>query len=375
MQFTLATSNYCENWTYDNPDTKGIGGSETAQIELAWRLARRGHDVVSYGPMPFDGWQTWRGTRWSHYDNIDYSRSGAWLVYRSPELLDNFYIKHSKQIIYYIAQDTAYLTATAERYSKIDYYVCLCQDHKLAVAKEWPELADRIVVWRNGIKSEEIKQVLEEGIERDPYKMIYCSSPDRGLENLLEIYARAKEYEPRLNLHVFYGFDNFDTVINGTDHRKAFVAQLVKDRILKAVAAHPDVRWHGRIPQPRLHRELASAGLWVYPTRFTETFAINHPMAQALGAIPITNPIWGLKDYAVGGIRIEGNPDNDLLVRRRYVGEILRLTSDIGLQESIRRAMMPEAIEKFSWERVADLAENAAYQWEPSKEVAHAGSR
>jgi len=46
---------------WENPDNPGIGGSETAVVEVCRRLRARGHDVVVYGPIlkgaPLSGWE------------------------------------------------------------------------------------------------------------------------------------------------------------------------------------------------------------------------------------------------------------------------------------------------------------------------------
>jgi hypothetical protein len=61
-----------------------------------------------------------------------------------------------------------------------------------------------------------------------------------------------------------------------------------------------------------------------------------------------------LADNVRHGVFLPGDPANDPLVRAQYVGEILRLTGDIDLQERIRAEMMPWARAKFDWERVVN---------------------
>lgn len=609
MQITLISSQDAyENWSYENPVTQGIGGSETSHIELAWRLAKRGHQVVSYAPVAWGGEREWRGTTWSHYRNADYSRPGLWLLYRDPRQLDHFPWKHPGQTLLYIAQDTAYPEGTVERYARLDKYVCLCRDHAIDTEKRWPSLKGRIAISRNGIKSDEIREVLSEGIVRHPRRMIYCSSPDRGLRNLAVIFSRVHEYHQDAELHCFYGFNNIDSGISASSKANAYVWGKIKSDIEKAID-QPGIFWHGRISQPELHREMAKSAIFCYPTAFSETGPLsgdtlvetltgpiridelvgkefhvyscssigglsvskaknvrctrqNEPVlkvtlkpavgrnsgqekhliltpdhrvmlrdgsyvkagnlrigdrvkafharkngwglgyraigitgqeivpehrfvaelklgrklkedevvdhvngnksdnrfdnleaktqaqhaldhvnrmteadrsamlisltagalrmttqqksaaakkawakrkrlsnhvvtkieeygsrdvycmevdpdhnfvangivvhncianmeAQALGAIPVTNPYWALRDYCTGGIHIEGNPNYDLLVRARYVGELIRLMSDDGikLQEQIRKPMIKLALEQFDWDGVAEQLE------------------
>lgn len=340
-----------------NPDKVGIGGSETSHIELTWRLAARGYDVTSYAPLKSHTAMKWRSSTWRHFEDCDYSQPGLWIIYRNPAELDNFPEEHPGQKLIFMAQDTYYKDATAERYAKLDSFLCLCPDHQHQVSLEWPTLKDKIYLTGNGLKPELVKQVLSERIPRNPRKVIFVSSPDRGIKNAAAIIDRVIEYYPEIELHTYYGLDNLKTMFTSEHKGTAYVsARIVKD-IEDFLKTKKGVIQHGRLPQPELYREIASAGLLLYPTTFKETGAICPSMeCPALGAIPITNPIWALRTNVTSGIFVQGNVDSDILVRARYAGEVLRMVSDDGvkLQEAIRPAMMAQALERFSWERRVD---------------------
>ena len=76
-----------ELWDFRNSVDRGIGGSETCHVEMAWRLARRGHTVVSYGPIPEDCPREWRGVTWKSLDDADFTQPGVWLLFRCPTVL------------------------------------------------------------------------------------------------------------------------------------------------------------------------------------------------------------------------------------------------------------------------------------------------
>ena len=352
---TILSTNFLEPWDYTNPDGQGIGGSETAAIELAWRMAKMGHDVISYAPVPWSGERVWRDSLWAHFRYCDFKRPGIWILFRNPDMLDCFKEEHPDQALLLSAQDTYYPTATKERYAKLDRYICLCRDHADNVASMWPCLDGKIVISRNGIKSEALQTILDEEAPRNPKKIIYCSSPDRGLKNAAIVFGRAREYRPDLELHAFYGWNNVETGIMQNGEGAKYYWGRLKDDVDFFTKDKPGIILHGRVPQPELHRHMATAGIWLYPTIFSETGCITNMECQALGAIPITNPIWALRDYCEAGFHIQGDVDRDALVRQRYVGELLRLTSDEGIrfQEAIREKMIPQALERFSWDGVA----------------------
>ena len=368
---TFLASNYIEEWSFDNPDKKGIGHSETSQIELSQRLAKRGYDVVSYAPLPEKKAKRFKGVTWDHYSNADYSRDGVWILYRCPKEIDNFKEDRDNQKLVFMAQDTFYPDATVERYKKLDRFLCLCPDHQRQVEAEWPCLVGKIFLTGNGLRVDLVDQILAEGVERNPKKVIYVSSPDRGLKNAAVIINRAREYDPEITLHFYYGFDNLKTLGKGQTDAHRFIAERIIKDIQDVVVGMPGVVDHGRIPQPDLYREMASAAIVLYPTSFKETGAVAPSMeCPALGAIPITNPIWALRTNITTGVIIEGNPDHNLLVRARYAQEVLRLTSDPGqhIQREMRKVMMKDARERFDYERRVDELERLfveVYQGEP----------
>lgn len=347
---TLFHPSYFENWSFDSPNTTGIGGSETSQIELAWRLARRGYDVLSYAPVPWDGVRDYRGSKWTKLENVDWKRPGIWLLYRCPTALDMFPDNHPDQRLYLMSQDVTYPDWTKERLTKLDRFIALCQTHADDHRKRWPAFGDKIFVSANGIKRDMIEEIEKEGITRNPRKLVYASSPDRGLVTLLRIFKRAKEWVKNLELHVFYGFDNIDKLIAA--NQGGDLPQL-RAEVMK-LCETPGVHWRGRINQPDLMREWFSAGLWVHPSIFTETGCITSMEAQACGAIPITTPIWAVGENVRDGMFIQGDPFRDPLVQARYTSAIYRIISDQPMQDQMRTEMMAGARFRHDWERVVD---------------------
>ena len=108
MQVTIHSPIGFEKYDYRNPDNPGIGGSETAVREYAWRLAKRGHEVEVYAPIPDDCVPEWRGSHWSSPEKADFTRPGTWILSRCPAELDKFQEEHSGQKLWLVSQDTDY---------------------------------------------------------------------------------------------------------------------------------------------------------------------------------------------------------------------------------------------------------------------------
>lgn len=356
MRFIFFSPVHFEDWDWRNSVDRGIGGSETSHVEMAWRLARRGHEVICYAPIPPDCPGEWRDTFWKRYEEADFTLDGLWILYRCPEILDQFGPCRPDQPRWLMCQDTWYPTMTPERAAKLDRVLTLCTDHAQHMLAAAPYLKEKLWRTSNGVKVDLIRDLERKPIARNPYKLVYASSPDRGLVPLLEIFKHARELQPALELHIFYGLDNIEKLLAqghgwATQHFAGLKAKL--DRLTQ----QPGVTWRGRVSQVELYQEWLSAGLWAYPTDFTETSCITCMEAQALGAIPITRPLWALTDNVRHGVWIDGSPAMDALVRARYVGEIYRLTQDLSIQERLRGPMMDWARATHNWERLID-------QWE-----------
>lgn len=364
MNFYFYSPVNFEKWDFRTPDIRGIGGSETSHIEMCWRLARRNHKVVSYAPIPKDCPPEDSGVKWRPLEAATFEEPGIWVIYRSPETLEKFKDKKKKnQIVWFVSQDEWYPSWKKKYARVVDKLFALCTAHQYNILKHHPELKGKVFITSNGIKMDLIREIeKEKKIKRDPFKMIFASSPDRGLLALLKTFKKAREFEPRLKLHVFYGFDNMDKLIKASKGFKAF--KKIKDDILPFLK-QPGVKWRGRVNQKDLAKEWLSAGIWCYQTNFTETSCIVSMEAQALGAIPITNPLWALKDNVMSGVFIDGDAYGDPLTAATYAAEIYHI-SNKELQEQIRPEMMSKARHRFNWERIVDQWENWLYKIEGS---------
>jgi len=353
MNFIFLSSPTYEAWDWTNPDTVGIGGSETSHIEMSNRLADRGHTVFSYAPMADDGPViNPHGVTWAQCKYASKEHSGVWVVYRDPEVIDGI---PEGQPIWLICQDVDYWTLTEERGRRLTRLVALCETHARYLKKRYPFAADKVFISSNGIKSELIQEAAAEKIERNPHRLMFASSPDRGLYQLCMIFQRAKELIPDLELHVYYGFDNIEKIVD-----KFPLARRHRNEVLHMLE-QPGIEFHGRTPQPALIREWFKSGIWCHPSNFTETSCITCMEAQACGAIPITTPTWAIEQNVEHGVFIEGDPVGDNLTRARYVLELVKMANWIGRQESIRENMMPWARKHFDWEKFADQWEDWAY--------------
>lgn len=309
MNIILHSPSHFERWDYRNPDTVGIGGSETSAIEMAIRLAARGHDVTSYSPLPADcPDREYAGVHWRDLSECDFTAPGFWMLYRCPDAVDKFDPTRTDQRKWLICQDEDYHswmegltepTLARSRQDGLQRVVALCQAQAAQYRDRYPRMAKKVCVSSNGIKGELVDRVLANTRRgsRNPKRILFASSPDRGLAPLLWIFDRARETVPDLELYVAYGFDNIDKIAAKVEatpeaERDPGDARWLKWlHKLKADLRAPGITLTGRLPQPKLYELWTQCGLWVCATRFRETSC--QPAGSLIftrkGMVPIEN--------------------------------------------------------------------------------------
>lgn len=355
MQIHFAAPNFIEPWDYRNVFEVGIGGSETSQVEMALRLAKRGHDVTSYTRLPEDcPDREFGGVHWRYLTEMNLTDDGLWIIYRKPSL-GKLCIPSDSRRYWLMCQDVFYPDWDSEATKSFDRIIGLCPRHIQHLAGVDPANSDRLCLSSNGVNVERIRKIesLDTLQPRYPKRIIWASSPDRGLKECLDIFERAQEQVADLELRIFYGMDNIDKICGGD--RKKMPWRLSWQQYDRACNM-PGVTWRGRVGQRELTKQWLLAGIWLYPTWFQESSCISCMEAQACGAIPITNPIWATGYNVRHGIFIEGEP-SDSLVKSRYVEAVVCVAQNWEAQERLRVTMMPTARKAFDWELWVD-------QWE-----------
>ena len=344
----ICNPRFYEPWCYSSPDDPGIGGSETMVCEMAWRLAERGHSVTVYAPLPAAVTRMHRGVTWKDLATFDTTLPGLYILVRGIELLDRFDY-NINQIVWCVFQDVDLLTPWQDEWlDKIDRIFGLCATHCQHLRDTHPDFAGLVSQSRNGLRGDLIERVCTGDMPvRNPHRLMYASSPDRGLMGLLQAFKLIRFLVPDAELHVFYGWENLEKL----EHRSAVRWQHA--RTLK-LADQPGVFLRGRMGQPELYREWLKTGIMCAPTNFLETGYISLLESQALGAIPIVNPIWAASEYQVAGIAIEGDAERDALTLRRYAMAAVFLMQNPDGQEEIRGPMQAEARKRFDWGGVTD---------------------
>lgn len=177
------------------------------------------------------------------------------------------------------------------------------------------------------------------------HKLIYASSPDRGLDVLLEMWPEIKAKFPDATLDVAYGWKVFDMITVNNPERLQW-----KDRIMEQMK-QPGITDHGRIGKKELRELRQSCGIWAYPTYFTEINCITALEMQRDGVVPVTVTLAALKETVGAGIKL----DVDIYERegkQAYLEALLELMGDEKRWKE-EQAKGIEFASTYDWSKIA----------------------
>ena len=277
-----------EPWSPNTLNVGGIGGSETAVIYLAQKLAKDGKKVVVYADPQME-----EGVYWKNAGFFDYRRFRAdlhcknFISWRRPTMSAPGLDTEQRLLWNHDINLGARTEGLEEAAKNFDKIVGVSPWHEEYLRVLYPGLASNITNVPNGI---DLSRFRSGGEQRNLHKFIYTSCPKRGLYELLEMWKHIRQRESD-ELHVFYGFQSAEAGDKGLPPEAREYTEAIRQRL----RATPGVVERGRVGQEELAREFLTANMWLYPTSFAESCCIGALEAQAAGCIPITSYLGGLK--------------------------------------------------------------------------------
>lgn len=316
----------------------GIGGSEEATIYLTEQLAARRHNVSVWSQVPYEC--IYKGVRWKRHTTLHRGQEfDIAVLWRIPHYLDDYNFKADKTFLWLhdVPQEFWF---TNERLAKVDRIFALSQYHKSLLPNK---LQDITIVTRNGVDLDQFKTE----VKRDPYKVIYTSSYDRGLEHLLNIWPEVKKEVPKAELHIYYGWGTFDSLRQDAPYKRW------KSKMMQLMYDLDGVFEHGRIGQLELAKEYQSASVFAYPCHFEEISCISAMKAQVAGCVPLTTDYAALAETNLTIIdKVKGNPKDDKNIMDSFKTKLINNLS-ASIKDSYRATIAKNARNEFSWSTVA----------------------
>ena len=254
----------------------GIGGSEYAVIKLAEQFATQGHEVIVSGDVYtefIDGvnyvhsgdletnqyFDVVIATNYIHYIpflgslGINFDKSYFWMHN------DDFYPYYMGQSLPNDGMD--YLLS--DELTKI---VCVSEYHASIVRNKFPQAAHKVTYIENAIDPNDFEGI---EVERISDRFIYTSAPDRGLQNLLNMWGDIKQIKPNASLYVAtppYALEWYE----------------------EYKGIYDDVHFVGSLSPSELYENIKMSEYWVYPSQYDETFCIT-ALEMMMGGVKIVS--------------------------------------------------------------------------------------
>ena len=222
----------------------------------------------------------------------------------------------------------------------------MSQFHKTLLPSFIPD--NKILVSSNGINLKDFNNLLE---KRNPRRIIYTSSYDRGLVNLLDIWHDVIKEVPDAELHIFYGWETWIKMEQqGVRDPKIRIA-------MTKLMNQPGIYEHGRVGHKQLAKEFAKSGVYAYPCEFSEISCISAMKAQASLCVPVTTDYAALAETVKIGIKIKGKAGDN---NEEFKKSLIEILKDEKRQEVLREELLRNK-NMFSWELVAKQWQNQLF--------------
>lgn len=336
-----------EPWDPNTPNQKGLGGSETAAIEMAKNLTKLGHRCVVYAEAS----GTFDGVEYRHHSTFRGGTSDVFISSRIPSAVGHAGPVNAKLKLLWVhdihcGPPSVEMERWLLAYDKI---LCLSEWHKGFFISTYPTIhQDQVLITRNGIDPGRFV-----GEVAKTNSLVFSSSPNRGLEWLVANFRNAiRPQVPDAELHIFYGFDTWEAFARARGDQAELDSIAQYKSILPPLGTNADgIFNHGKRPQSEVAAAYMQAKVWPYLTTFAETSCITAMEAQAAGCLPVCSRFAALAETVKFGVFVD-NADPE--AARKYVAAIVNLLTDESVRAPLAESARTYALANLSWFSLAN---------------------
>jgi hypothetical protein len=317
------------------PQDKDLGGSEQAVVQLSRCWAASGRPVVVYGNV-----------KEGQHDGVDY-RS-----FNELNLADTFdtaifwrsfgvrllpLVDAKKRIVdLHDSWDPKNYVSPSQFLEKADKVMVKSKYHR-SLYKYIPDSKIHIVM--NGVQVDLFESIIQKLPEskREPYRCIYASSYERGLEPILRhAWPKIKKAIPDATFDIYYGMNRLAKTPLGAK--------------LKALFKQAGVKEHGRVSLEKIAEEKAKSAIHLYVSNSsTEIDCISVRESLLCGSVPVLGNDYVFKER--DGLHVKGSTNSDTTYKRAG-SVVINLMKDqaelVTVRDKLRKS---DTI--ISWDEVA----------------------
>ena len=237
-----------------DPSSRSLGGSEQAVVHLCSEFVKMGKRVAVYAKITKE--TTFHGIDFIDWKKFPFHKhhkivvlwrmSGINCGLLFPIKTDKLFVDYHDNNFVFRHAYLPYTHKIDRIFFKSDFHLEYYQNHfKQDLPKE------QFAIIPNGLRMGDFME--NPGVQREPYRFCYCSCYTRGLVELLaNVWPMIHHYEPRAELHVYYGMDG----IQDPQARQQ----------ITLLMGQPGVMDHGRRPVEEISKEKWRSSFHLYVT-------------------------------------------------------------------------------------------------------------
>ena len=372
-------------WSGSSILTTGVGGSETYIIEMARYIQKRGEFDVYVFCKCEDSGEVFEGVTYmpleKYYRFIKENYVHSCMVSRYSEYLPVTFESFVENV-YFVIHDLSPSGVVIPMNIKLKKIFCLTEWHVEYFTAIFPSLKYITEPFYYGIdfknflagetretretreinqkkeieylsNTENISIEISEKSQKVPHSFIYSSFPNRGLLELLKMWPRIYEHQPKASLHIYCDVNHKWS--NDVEPDKMQNIKMLLEKY-DAYNHGMNIYYHGWVNKKTLANAWLTADIWFYPCTFMETFCLTALEAAATKTLVITNHLAALQN-SVGnrGIIIKGDATTEEW-REKALGKIFKVmdSTDNKMKNVLIEANYDWA-KDLSWENRASV--------------------
>lgn len=365
----------CNGFT---PQIKPLGGTESAMIYMARALAARGNAVSVFcetdAPGTYDGvaYRHWRGfeafARKNPFDVFISVRglipllAGRWgklQIYFSPDAHDQPFVNQAFSLKFNhegtVYEVGFYPLTHAHHFA--DAVFCVGEWQAETFSSKFKIPREKIYVAHNGVVLSDFNP---KPLSEREKRLVYSSTPFRGLEYLLRAFPKIKKRVPDAKCAVMSGMQVYG--MSADEDKRSYQS-------IYQLANQSGVQLLGPLPKKEMGEILTSSRVLAYPNTFAETFCIAALEAQASGLPIVSSQLAAMKERVeegVDGYLIAGHPAIQAY-EDEFVEKAVKLLTDDAEWERMSRMALQKA-RTYSYEALAEA-------WEEKLSALEAGAK
>lgn len=342
-------------WT----DSRGLTGSELSFFRYAQEMVKLGHNVHLFTFYRGEILKQWDGMQVHHFNDIggfDFSDFDAVFSWNEPDVLRSI-PKHILRIVNLQINSFVHCRPGFEEF--VDVWTSPSESHRQRILQIHHHDPNKWVVLYNGCNPEQYDPEL-----KIPGRVIWASSPDRGLHWLLQEWSKIKKAVPHAHLRIFYNVKLWINAILNYDPNIPVDAEIEEYRnrayyMNEALRRLENlgVELVDTVSREQITREMSEAEVLAYPcdtVSWTEGFSVTLMEACAAGIAPITFGVDALASIYGGHIPVIQPPVSNNI--HKFTTTVIKTLIDPGYRKSITEPAQALA-QAYQWKTLARVLE------------------